>query len=173
MRVGFSDSSSEHNHSNIALSTRRGVFQAAGEAETSLASRQLTARNRLALTPKVLPCRPWPVNNPMPSTTLSSIFNVKPNLEPARPLLLKLTFYLFAHRHWSTCIFPWSEQYRARHRPQTAMAEYTMEDTQNSAPGEPTLHETSKLSAPRRQDAQSVTKRYAFPFIQQTRVSHR
>ncbi len=44
------------------------------------------------------------------------------------------------------------------------MAEYTMEDTQNSAPGEPTAHEASKLSAaPRRPDAQSVTKRYATP----------
>lgn len=38
--------------------------------------------------------------------------------------------------------------------------EYAMEDTQNSAPGEPTVHEAAKLSAlPRRQDAQSVTKR--------------
>lgn len=43
------------------------------------------------------------------------------------------------------------------------MAEYTMEDTQNSAPGEPTAHEASKLTAaPRRPDAQSVTKRYCY-----------
>lgn len=35
-----------------------------------------------------------------------------------------------------------------------------MEDTQNSAPGQPTVHEVAKLSTiPRRQDAQSVTKR--------------
>ena len=38
--------------------------------------------------------------------------------------------------------------------------DYTMEDTQNSAPGQPTAHETAKLSeAPRRNDTQSVTKR--------------
>lgn len=37
---------------------------------------------------------------------------------------------------------------------------YLMEDTQNSAPGQPTVHEVAKLSTiPRRQDAQSVTKR--------------
>ena len=36
-----------------------------------------------------------------------------------------------------------------------------MEDTQNSAPGAPSAHEVAKLSpVPRRQDAQSVTKRY-------------
>ena len=39
--------------------------------------------------------------------------------------------------------------------------DYNMEDTQNSAPGAPSAHEVAKLSpAPRRQDAQSVTKRY-------------
>ena len=39
--------------------------------------------------------------------------------------------------------------------------DYSMEDTQNSAPGAPSAHEAAKLSpAPRRQDAQSVTKRY-------------
>ncbi len=38
-----------------------------------------------------------------------------------------------------------------------------MEDTQNSAPGQPTAHETAKLSTiPRRPDAQSVTKRYTY-----------
>lgn len=37
---------------------------------------------------------------------------------------------------------------------------YSLEDIQNSAPGQPTLHDATKLSAtPRRQDAQSVTKR--------------
>ena len=41
------------------------------------------------------------------------------------------------------------------------MADFTMEDTQNSAPGQPSVHETSKLSSTsRRQDTQSVTKRY-------------
>lgn len=40
--------------------------------------------------------------------------------------------------------------------------DYTMEDTQNSAPGEPTVREAAKLSSPpRRTDAQSVTKRSA------------
>lgn len=38
---------------------------------------------------------------------------------------------------------------------------FAMEDTQNSDPSQPTVHEVAKLSAiPRRQDAQSVTKRY-------------
>jgi len=38
---------------------------------------------------------------------------------------------------------------------------YAMEDTQNSAPGQPTMHEANKLApAPRKNDAQSVTKRY-------------
>ena len=37
---------------------------------------------------------------------------------------------------------------------------YAMEDTQNSAPGQPTAHEASKLSSTtRRNDTQSVTKR--------------
>ena len=41
------------------------------------------------------------------------------------------------------------------------MADFTMEDTQNSAPGQPSVHEASKLSSTaRRQDTQSVTKRY-------------
>lgn len=41
------------------------------------------------------------------------------------------------------------------------MADFTMEDTQNSAPGQPSVHEASKLpSNSRRQDTQSVTKRY-------------
>lgn len=45
------------------------------------------------------------------------------------------------------------------------MADYTMEDTQNSAPGQPSVHEVSKLgSGPRRQDAQSVTKRSVPPW---------
>jgi len=36
-----------------------------------------------------------------------------------------------------------------------------MEDTQNSAPGQLTAHEAGKLaSSSRRQDTQSVTKRY-------------
>ncbi|KAK0508991.1 hypothetical protein JMJ35_008362 [Cladonia borealis] len=40
------------------------------------------------------------------------------------------------------------------------MADFAMEDTQNSAPGQPTAHEAAKLaSSSRRQDAQSVTKR--------------
>ncbi|MCJ1322012.1 Ubiquitin-conjugating enzyme E2 11 [Xylographa vitiligo] len=34
-----------------------------------------------------------------------------------------------------------------------------MEDTQNSAPGVSSMHEAAKLATPRRQDAQSVTKR--------------
>ena len=39
-----------------------------------------------------------------------------------------------------------------------------MEDTQNSAQGQPTTHEVTKLpSTSRRQDTQSVTKRYGFP----------
>ena len=39
---------------------------------------------------------------------------------------------------------------------------YNIEDTQNSAPGQPSLHEAAKLSTTiRRQDNQSVTKRYA------------
>ena len=38
--------------------------------------------------------------------------------------------------------------------------DYIMEDTQNSAPGAPTLHEAAKLNVTaRRQDTQSVTKR--------------
>ena len=38
--------------------------------------------------------------------------------------------------------------------------DYTNEDTQNSAPGEPTMHETNKLSSgPKKADSQSVTKR--------------
>ena len=38
---------------------------------------------------------------------------------------------------------------------------YDMEDSQNAAPGHATVHEASKLTSnPRRQDAQSVTKRY-------------
>ena len=40
------------------------------------------------------------------------------------------------------------------------MADFTIEDTQNSAPGQPSAHEASKLSTARRQDTQSVTKRY-------------
>lgn len=41
------------------------------------------------------------------------------------------------------------------------MADYAIEDTQNSAPGQPSAHEVSKLGpVSRRQDAQSVTKRY-------------
>ena len=42
--------------------------------------------------------------------------------------------------------------------------DYAMEDTQNSAPGEPSMHEAAKLSGtPHRNDAQSVTKRYTSP----------
>lgn len=42
----------------------------------------------------------------------------------------------------------------------TIMADFTMEDTQNSAPGQPSIHEAWKLSSTsRRQDTQSVTKR--------------
>jgi ubiquitin-conjugating enzyme E2 C len=42
-----------------------------------------------------------------------------------------------------------------------------MEDTQNSAPGQPTAHETAKLSTiPRRPDAQSVTKRLQTELMQ-------
>lgn len=42
---------------------------------------------------------------------------------------------------------------------------YEMEDSQNAAPGHATVHEASKLSSSsRRQDAQSVTKRYD-PFL--------
>ena len=39
--------------------------------------------------------------------------------------------------------------------------DYTLEDTQNSAPGQPTLREASKLSntSSRKMDSQSVTKR--------------
>lgn len=38
--------------------------------------------------------------------------------------------------------------------------DYTLEDTQNSAPGQPTLHEVSKLAGPsRKTDTQSVSKR--------------
>lgn len=38
--------------------------------------------------------------------------------------------------------------------------DYTMEDTQNSAPGAPTMLENSKLApSTRKADAQSVTKR--------------
>jgi hypothetical protein len=45
--------------------------------------------------------------------------------------------------------------------------DYNMEDTQNSAPGEPTAHEAAKLSAaPRRADSQSVTKRYVLSTTQ-------
>ena len=46
-------------------------------------------------------------------------------------------------------------------RPLISMADFTIEDTQNSAPGQPSVHEASKLSSTaRRQDTQSVTKRY-------------
>lgn len=39
--------------------------------------------------------------------------------------------------------------------------DYMMEDTQNNAPGTTTMHEAAKLNvAARRQDTQSVTKRY-------------
>ena len=38
--------------------------------------------------------------------------------------------------------------------------DYSLEDTQNSAPGQPTAHEVSKLAgSSRRMDTQSVTKR--------------
>lgn len=58
--------------------------------------------------------------------------------------------------------------------------DYTMEDTQNSAPGEFTMHEVAKLgSAPQRRiDAQSVTKRYVLclsstlPFYPSSRPLH-
>lgn len=47
--------------------------------------------------------------------------------------------------------------------------DYIMEDTQNSAPGQPTMHEAAKFSTvPRRQDAQSVTKRYTIPYAPPT-----
>lgn len=40
------------------------------------------------------------------------------------------------------------------------MADFAMEDTQNAAPGQPTVQEAAKLPpTSRRQDAQSVTKR--------------
>lgn len=38
--------------------------------------------------------------------------------------------------------------------------DYTMEDSQNSAPD---AHEPSKLGSPQRNDTQSVTKRYSLP----------
>ena len=39
--------------------------------------------------------------------------------------------------------------------------DYTMEDTQNHAPGTATMHEAAKLNVSvRRQDTQSVTKRF-------------
>jgi hypothetical protein len=38
--------------------------------------------------------------------------------------------------------------------------DYSMEDTQNAAPGEPTMHEANKLgNTTKRNEAQSVTKR--------------
>ena len=41
------------------------------------------------------------------------------------------------------------------------MADIPMDNTQNSAPGQSSVHEVSKFSsASRRQDTQSVTKRY-------------
>lgn len=45
--------------------------------------------------------------------------------------------------------------------------DYTMEDTQNHAPGTATMHEAAKLNVSvRRQDTQSVTKRYVRTCVQ-------